>query len=146
MLIQGPLLLDWGRRKWGLVPGIENGCLQPSQPPSMARLELWLKARVQVPSRPDWFFVKLHAHGAPETSQHVLLGEPMVQFHQALASRAAADPRFHYHYVTAREMFNLVRAAEAGWQGTVADARDFELVWNGTPAATPDKLMGAAAS
>ena len=26
-MIQGPLVLDWGRRKWGLVPRVENGCL-----------------------------------------------------------------------------------------------------------------------
>jgi hypothetical protein len=30
--------------------------------------------------------------------------------------------------VTAREMYNLARAAEAGWEGTVAGARDYELL------------------
>ena len=69
MLIQGPLVLDWRRRRLGLDPSPENGCLQASQPPHIERLDLWLKARVQVPTRPDWFFVKLHAHGAPENSQ-----------------------------------------------------------------------------
>ncbi len=52
----------------------------------------------------------------------------MRQFHGELAQRARDDRRFHYHYVTAREMYNLVRAAEAGWQGDVEGARDFELV------------------
>src|SRR5262249_128219 len=28
LLVQGPLLFDWGRRKLGLVPRLENGCLQ----------------------------------------------------------------------------------------------------------------------
>jgi hypothetical protein len=130
MLIQGPLVLDWRRRKWGLVPRIENGCLQGNQPPSLERLELWLKARVQVPARPDWFFVKLHTHGANEANQPVLLGAPMLRFHQALARRAELDSKFHYHYVSAREMFNLVRAAEAGWTGSVEEARDFQLLWN----------------
>jgi hypothetical protein len=130
LLVQGPLLLDWQNRKWGVLPRIENGCLQANQPPSLHRLELWLKARVQVPQRPDWFFVKLHTHGAQEPDQEVLLGAPMVRFHQALARRAAEEPSFHYHYVTAREMYNLVRAAEAGWQGSVAEARDFRLLWN----------------
>ena len=131
MLIQGPLLLDWGRRKFGLLPRTENACLQASQPPDVERLPLWLRARVQVPSRPDWFFVKLHAHGAAEESHDTLLGEPMVRFHQALAERARQDSHFHYHYVTAREMYNLAKAAEAGWQGGVADARDFALLWPG---------------
>jgi hypothetical protein len=26
-------------------------------------------------------------------------------------------------------MFNLVKAAEAGWLGSIAEARDFQLVW-----------------
>ena len=127
MLIQGPLLLDWGKRKLGLLPGIENACLQATQPPSLARLQLWLKARVQVPQRPDWYFVKLHAHGAPEDAHDVLLGDPMVRFHEALADEAKRNSRFHFHYVTAREMYNLARAAQQGYQGTVANARDYEL-------------------
>jgi hypothetical protein len=131
MLIQGPLVLDWRRRKWGLVPRIENGCLQASQPPNVDRLDLWLRARVQVPSRPDWFFVKLHTHGATEENQTVLLGEPMVRFHQDLARRGAEDSQFHFHYVTAREMYNLARAAEAGWTGSVAEARNFQVIWDG---------------
>jgi hypothetical protein len=134
MLIQGPLVLNWGARKWGVLPRIENGCLQGNQPPTPQRLGQWLNGRVQVAGRPDWFFVKLHTHGANPANQPVLLGEPMVQFHRELARRAAADPQFHYHYVTAREMYNLARAAEAGWQGSVEAACDFELAWNGSPA------------
>jgi hypothetical protein len=132
MLIQGPLLLNWSRRRFGILPKIENGCIQNCQPPTEQRIDLWLKARVQVPSRPDWFFVKLHTHGAPEVNQRVLLGKPMQDFHQDLARRARANPNFHFHYVTARQMYNLARAAEAGWQGSVAEARDFELIWDPT--------------
>jgi hypothetical protein len=136
MLIQGPLMLNWrresGRRR--LLPGIENGNIQGNQPPTMARLDLWLRARVRVRSRPDWYFVKLHTHGATEQNAAVLLGEPMVRFHEGMARRAAEDGNFQYHYVTAREMYNLVKAAEAGWSGSVADARDFELEWRGAMA------------
>ena len=116
------------------MPGIENGCLQSTQPASARRLDLWLNAAVQVPTRPDWYFVKLHAHGAPEVSHETLIGAHAEQFHRALADRARRDPNFHYHYVTAREMYNLARAAEAGWTGTVEEARDFELLWNGSAA------------
>jgi hypothetical protein len=132
MLIQGPLLLAWKNGRWGLRPHIDNGCLQANQPPTLDRLDHWLRARVQVASRPDWYFVKLHAHGATKASHAVLLGEPMQRFHEALARRARDNPAFHYHYVTAREMYNLARAAEAGWKGSVAEALDYELVWNGS--------------
>ncbi len=134
MIIQGPLVLNWRRRKCGVFPRIENGCLQGNQPPDPGRLDDWLSAHVQIAARPDWFFVKLHTHGAPEGNQRVLLGEPMRDFHRALARRARENPSFQFHYVTAREMYNLVRAAEAGWQGTVAEALDFELVQNGAEA------------
>ena len=129
MLIQGPLLLNWRNRKWGLIPRLENGCVQSSQPATAARLPLWMKAGIGVPSRPDWIFVKLHAHGAPSHDHPALIGEPMAVFHQELAELSEDNPRFHYHYVTAREMFNLVRAAENGWTGDVETARDFERVW-----------------
>src|SRR4029077_1845749 len=108
----------------------ENGCIQGNQPPTLERLEFWLKARVQAPWRPDWFFVKLHTHGAKEANQRVLLGEAMLRFHRGLARRAAEKPNFRYHYVTAREMYNLAKAAEAGWQGSVNDARDFRMLRN----------------
>jgi hypothetical protein len=131
MLIQGPLVLNWAQRKWGIVPRLENGCVQASQPATLDRLPSWVKARVQVPSRPDWYFVKLHCHGAPEDAHEVMLGRPMVAFHEALARYAEDNPWFHYHYVTAREMYNLARAAEAGCTGSVGTALDHELIWNG---------------
>jgi hypothetical protein len=130
LLIQGPLVLDWKHRKWGVLPHVENGCLQESNPPRIARLPGWLRARVQVSGRPDWFFVKLYAHGAPEESHRALLGDPMVRFHEDLGRLARENPHFHVHYVTAREMYNLARAAESGWKGSVADALDYEIISN----------------
>jgi hypothetical protein len=131
MLIQGPLMLNWHSRKFGLLPRIENGNIQANQAPAAHRLDVWLKARVQVKTRRDWFFVKLHTHGAVEANQKVLLGDEMVKFHEELARRNQANPNFRYHYVTARELYNLARAAEAGWTGSVKDARNFELIPNG---------------
>jgi hypothetical protein len=143
MIIQGPLVLDWSRPKWGVLPRIENACIQWNQPAVIERLPQWLRARVQVAARPDWFFVKLHTHGATERNQQVLLGEPMVRFHQDLAALAQKNPDFHFHYVSAREMYNLVRAAEMGWRGSIVDALDYELVWNGRCSGTakPDQVF-----
>ena len=128
-------MLDWRHRRWGLVPRVENGCLQASQPPSAERIDAWLKADVSIPTRPDWVFVKLHTHGALESNMKALLGEPMIELHLALKRRSEADPNFHYHYVTAREMYNLACAAEAGWTGDVDQARDYRLTtcWHDAP-------------
>lgn len=129
LLIQGPLLLNFRSRKYGIIPRVENGNLQYNQPPSAHRLNLWLRAGIGVPALPNWIFVKLHTHGATEGNAKVLLGEPMVRFHEMLARRSSEDPNFRYHYTSAREIYNLVKAAEAGWAGTVAAARDYELSW-----------------
>ena len=130
LMVQGPLVLDWQRRKLRIWPAVENACLQTTQPPSIERLLNWLRAHVQAANRPDWFFVKLHAHGAPEQDRETLLGAPMVQFHEDLARLAKENPKFHFHYVTARELVNCVKAAEAGYTGPVTGARDWELISN----------------
>ena len=131
LMVSGPLLLHYRKNRVGVVPNLENGCIQSSQPATADRVGLWLQAGVRVAARPDWTFVKLHAHGAHERDRDTLLGAPMIQFHRDLARRAAEDPRFFVHYVSAREMVNLIQAASSGWLGSVADARDFSLDWNG---------------
>lgn len=112
LMIQGPLALDWQDRKAVVLPRLENGDLHAGRPPSARRLDLWLQAAVRVQGRPDWTFVKLHTHGAKPQNAAVLLGPPMRELHQELARRAQIDPDFHYYYVTARQMADLVHAAE----------------------------------
>jgi hypothetical protein len=113
LMIQGPLALDWRKRKWGLLPRIENGDLTGRRPPTLDRLRLWLQAGVCVAGRPDWRFVKLHTHGAQEANSAMLLGDPMRQFHAGLADFARQNDWFRYYYVTARELALLAKAAEA---------------------------------
>jgi hypothetical protein len=126
LMIPGPLVLDWSRKKFGLLPRIENGCIQGSQRPSCARLDNWLRAGVRVEGRSDWYFIKLHTHGAVAENADVILGPAMVGLHEELARRAAERPSFQFHYVTAREMVNVALAAEAGvgvWDPTLRDYR-----------------------
>lgn len=114
LLIQGPMMLDWRRRKWGCLPRLENSQLDGGFPPTIARWRLWLNAGVGVIGQPTWVFVKLYTHGAPERNAAMLLGEPMRTFHQDLAAYAARQPWLQYYYVTAREMADLVHQAETG--------------------------------
>ena len=125
LLVQGPLGLNWRWRKWGFLPRIENGDLTPNNPPTLARLQLWLDLHVHVAGRPDWIFAKLHTHGGIPPNMDMLLGSTMRQFHGSLPHFAASHPHFHYHYVTARELVNIVHAAEAGETGNPAGYRDF---------------------
>ena len=114
LMIQGPLLLDWQRRRWGVIPRIENGDLHDGRAASLRRLELWMRAGVHVAGRPNWRFVKLHAHGCKDGNIDTMLGEPMQQFHHELAGFQKQHPNFRYHYVTAWEMAQLVHQAEQG--------------------------------
>lgn len=106
LMVQGPLQLDWSRRKFGLIPGIENGNLQKNQPPTEKRLGHWLRSRVKVPKWQNRVLVKLHTHGAWEPNQDVLLGESMVRLHETLKSMAADDSYFQYEYSTVRCVAN----------------------------------------
>ena len=114
LMIQGPLALDWRDRKAGLLPRLENADLHARRPPSPRRVDLWLRAAVGVQGQPQWTFIKLHAHGAKPANADVLLGPPMQELHRALAQKARADADFHYYYATARQLAELVHAAEAG--------------------------------
>lgn len=56
-----------------------------------------------------------------------LLGEPAERMHAHLERRYNDGKRYVLHYVSAREMYNIIKAAEAGKAGNPAAYRDFEL-------------------
>lgn len=112
LIIQGPLGLNWRRRKRGIMPRIENADLTGNNPPTADRLQLWQELGIGAVGRPDWVFVKLHTHGAVERNSDMLLGEPNRRFHTLL--RELPPEEWQVHYVSAREMVNLVHAAEDG--------------------------------
>jgi hypothetical protein len=135
LLVQGPLALNWQRRKFGLLPRVENGDLTAANPPTRERLQLWLDCRIAVEGRPGWLFVKLHTHGAKPENTRMLLGEPMRAFHRTLAEIAAADRSLRFHYVTARELVNILHAAEAGHSGEPGRFRNYRYQREGVAAA-----------
>ena len=125
LLVQGPLGLNWRWRKWGFLPRIENADLTPRNPPTLLRMRLWMNLNVHIEGRPEWIFAKLHAHGGIPHNMDMLLGKQMHEFHRQLPEFAAAHPNFRFHYVTARELVNIVHAAEEGKAGNPDDYRDF---------------------
>lgn len=125
LIVQGPLGLNWDRRKFGILPRIENSDLTAANPPTIDRLLVWLECNINVAGRPNWVFAKLHTHGAKPENTGMLLGEPMRAFHRALAKYAADHPKFHYHYTSAREMVNIIHAAESGHSGDPAQFREY---------------------
>lgn len=125
MIIQGPLGLRW-KRRWGIpVPSIETGDIRASHPPTPERVDFWIAQGIHVAGRPDWLFVKIHTHGTQDRDMEALLGEPLHRMHAYLESRYNDGRKFMLHYVTARETYNIARAAEAGEQGNPGKFRDY---------------------
>ncbi len=124
LLVQGPLGLNWHRRKWKFLPRIENADLTGHNPPSQDRLALWMAFAPFVRNRPEWRFIKLHTHGAVEANSEMLLGRPMQNFHQ-LMTKVLQKKGIRLHYVSARELVNIAHVAEAGKQGNAGDWREF---------------------
>jgi len=125
LVIQGPLAI--ARRDSGFSPRLEASALTANDPPTRRRFETWVSQRIHVEGRPDWIFVKVHTHGAPETQAASLLGAPGQAFHRALAEGFNDGERFVLHYVTAREMFNVAVAGMRGESGNPNEHRDYAL-------------------
>lgn len=132
LIVQGPLTLNWRRRKLGLLPRIENGELSASNPPTHRRADLWIREAIHVQGRPDWVFVKVHTHGAKPSNADVLLDEPMDELFGYLERAYNDGARYRLHYATAREMANLIAAAEQNEPGEPGRYRDYQLIRGGT--------------
>jgi hypothetical protein len=127
MIIQGPLGLNWKQRKFGLMPKIEAADVRAAVPPSKDRIDLWVDSNIHVKGRPEWTFVKIHTHGTQEGDMDTLLGKETDEMFSYLESRYNDGTDYILHYVTAREMYNIVKAAEAGLNGDPNEYRDYLL-------------------
>ncbi len=127
MIVQGPLALNWAQRRAGIVPRIENSDVRAANPPTPARVDAWVRTGIHVAGRPEWVFVKVHTHGTQERDMDTLLGPAMHAMHEHL-ERAYNDGKdYVLHYVSARECYNIIKAAEAGKSGDPGAWRDFAL-------------------
>jgi hypothetical protein len=79
---------------------------------------------VTVRGRPDWLFIKLHAHGMAPADMGAMLGAPVEQFAKELI-KGAADRKETIHFVSAREMANIALAACDGREGNPGGYRDY---------------------
>lgn len=125
LLIQGPLALALRARR--IPVQLDNADLTHAFLASPARLRTWIAQHVCVAGRPEWVFVKLHTHGAPEDTAASLLGPGGHALHRALAAVGEGPGGWRLHYVTAREMFNVACAAMQGCRGNPARYRDHLL-------------------
>ena len=126
LIVQGPLMVEFAspaQRRWWSV---ENGALTGPNPPRLERLSLWKQAAICVRGRPDWLFIKLHCHSMNPTQQAAVLGEPVRQFLRELVT-GAPERKETLHFVSGREMVNIILAACDGREGDPGQFRDYRF-------------------
>lgn len=145
MIIQGPLGFLMNNRKFGILPRIENADIRASSPPTRDRIDTWVETGVHVEGRPEWVFVKIHTHGTQERDMDVLLGKSMREAYEYLQTRYNDGKDWKLHYVSAREAYNIVKAAEAGKTGDPNAYRDF-VIQRPAYRAAAQPVVGAGAN
>jgi hypothetical protein len=126
LMIQGPLVTDLRSSLRSARPVLENGGITAANPAIMHRISLWKQAQVRVDGRPDWLFIKLHCHSMDPTQKDAVIDASFRNFLAALVE-GAAGRKETLHFVTAREMANILLAACDGREGDPGAYRDYRF-------------------
>lgn len=127
LIFQGPLALNWQHRKFGIWPRIENADISECDIPIEDRVDLWVRERIHVIGRPEWVFIKVHTHGAVEENAEFLFGGEFDRLFSHLERKYNDGVAWRLHYVSAREAYNIAKAAEAGLEGGPGEFRDYAI-------------------
>ena len=120
LMIPGPMYA-------GLFPRmLDDGNIDAACLPHAGRINRWLDAHVHVKGRPNWVFIVMHSHTALEHVQQVLFQGAVRRFWADL-ERRFKRPNARLHYLTAREAYNVIKAAEGACGGDPNDYRDYEI-------------------
>ncbi len=114
LIIQGIIGLRWASRTHVFRPSIEASHIDKSDYPFNSRIDYWIRNAIRIPGRPEWLFVKIHTHGARDIDFEFLLGTYADQMYTYLETNYNNGINYILHYVSAREMYNIAKAAEDG--------------------------------
>ncbi len=118
MMFQGPIGFDFERMK------IEYGALESYALPSRHRINAWISSNIHVKGRPEWVFIKVYSHGIQNSA--VVLEKHLDPLLQSL-EEICQTRKISLHYMTAREAYNVAKAAEEGKTGNPANYRDYRV-------------------
>lgn len=124
MIFEGPLTINWRDWRFKWHPAIEDGDIGKScTHDDPLRIDAWIQQGIHVQGRPEWVFVKVFCHGGQD--HHHVLGDVTDRMFSYLEEKYNDGSRYALHYVTSREAFNMVKAAEDGKSGDPAQFRDY---------------------
>jgi hypothetical protein len=78
------------------------------------RVRLWLKLAPRIRGAEDHVFVKLHTHGAVDAATRSLLGGDFERMWSALEAEVRDRPGYRLRYVTAWEMYSIIKQIAVG--------------------------------
>jgi hypothetical protein len=123
IIFQGPIAFNWKKAS------LEYGAVETFALPNRERINLWIDTNIHVRGRPEWVFVKVHSHGCQ--SANLILDRHLDLMLQQL-EEICKEHGISLHYMTAREAYNVVKAAEEGKRGNPDMYRDYRIPkpWN----------------
>lgn len=125
LMIPGIIGIRWRSRTHKYFPSIEASNLDYSDVPFAGRIDYWVKNAVKIRGRNDYLFIKLHTHGARENAWDPLFGDMADLMFSYLEENYNDGKKYVLHYVTAREMYNIIKATEANQVGSPNKFRDY---------------------
>lgn len=143
-VVENGFLMFQGPIGAGFDLSIEYGAVEDYAVPSPQRIRKWIDTGIHVAGRPEWVFIKVYSHGIQSQTiidQH--MAPMLADLKNEVESRGAA-----LHFMTAREAYNVVKAAEAGMGGDPERYRDYLLAKpvNAVEATPTVEMILAAAS
>lgn len=117
MIFEGPSTINWDGT-------LEYGAIEKDPRFDPSHIKNWLKANIHVVGRPEWVFAKVYSHGSQSSS--VVLDHDLELLLDSL-KRYCSVHGIKLHFMTAREAYNVVKAAESGKTGNPEDYRDFVI-------------------
>lgn len=125
MIIQGPTTINFKNLKtYFLLRAVSCG-IEGRVSNVEAAVDEWIRANIHIKGRPEWVFVKIHTHGAIPANKEFFLGDYVERIYTHLETKYNDGKNFCLHYVSAREAYNIIKAAEAGKSGNPGQYRDF---------------------
>lgn len=114
LMVQGPLGLAWHSRKYGIIPRIENSGLLASNPANAKRFESWVAAGIGIAGAPEHIFIKLYTHGTQEQNIQMFFDDNGLKNLFLCIEEYKEKNNVEIHYLSAREMVNVIFAIEKG--------------------------------
>lgn len=114
LIVQGPLGLAWDRRKFGIIPRVENGGLMANNPVTPDRVRNWMTQSVHVVGAGERVFIKIYAHGTQEKNLQWFFSDGGGERLLSDLSETIKEMDAELHFVSSREMVNFLKSSEHG--------------------------------